>query len=332
VVEVLNEIYEADFVGFSYGFRPGRGQHDALDALAYAVTRTPVNWIIDADVRAFFDTVNHEWLIRFLKHRIGDDRVIRLIRKWLNAGVMDGLHLMATTKGTPQGAVISPLLANVYMHYCFDLWVNRWRKTEATGKVVVVRYADDIVIGTQHYRDACALLSDLKNRFAMFSLSLHPEKTRLVEFGRWARDRRSRSGKTKPEPFAFLGFLHICGASPEGKFVLIRHTRSDRMRVTLRAIKERLRERMHESIEEQGRWLQSVVRGYFAYHAVPTNGATLSVFRNRVTRLWRHVLSRRSQNAYTTWRVMAAITNTWLPKARIIHPWPQDRFAVKHSR
>lgn len=332
MVEILNEIYEAVFLGFSYGFRPGRGQHDALDALAYAITRTPVNWIIDADLRAYFDTVNHEWLIRFLEHRIGDQRVIRLIRKWLKAGVMEGLDVVATTKGTPQGSVISPLLANVYLHYCFDLWADRWRKKTATGKVIVVRYADDIVIGTQHYDDARALMSSLRDRLATFSLTLHPEKTRLLEFGRWAQERRRRRGKGKPEPFAFLGFLHICSNSREGSFLLRRQTRPDRMRTTLHAVREQLRKRMHEPIEDQGRWLQAVVRGYFSYHAVPTNGPALCAFRKRVTLLWRRVLSRRSQNAYIPWRTMAAIVNAWLPKPRVTHPWPQDRFAVNYPR
>jgi RNA-directed DNA polymerase len=329
MVEILNEIYEADFLGFSYGFRPGRGQHDALDALAYAMTRTPVNWILDADIRAFFDTVNHDWLIRFLEHRIGDPRVIRLIRKWLRAGVMDGTRVLGTPEGTPQGAVLSPLLANVYVHYCFDLWIHRRRKT-CGGNVIVVRYADDIVVGCQHYDDARALKSEMADRLAMFSLTLHPEKTRLIEFGRWANERRRRRGKGKPEPFTFLGFLHICATSRAGYFQLRRQTRPDRMRTTLHAIREGLRKRMHESVEEQGAWLQSVLRGYFAYHAVPTNGPALCTFRYRVTRLWRHALSRRSQNAYTPWRTMAAIAKRWLPVPRILHPWPEDRFAVNH--
>ena len=330
MVEILNEIYEADFLGFSYGFRPGRGQHDALDALAYAITHTPVRWILDADLRAYFDTVNHQWLIRFLDHRIGDPRAIRLIRKWLQAGVMDGLNIVETTKGTPQGSVISPLLANVYLHYCFDLWIHSWRKRRASGNVFVVRYADDIVVGLQHYEDAKALRSELETRLGKFSLTLHPEKTRLIEFGRWAHERRQKRGKGKPEPFAFLGFLHFCSMSRAGYFQLRRQTRPDRMRTTLHAIRGKLRDRMHESVEEQGRWLQSVVRGYFAYHAVPTNGPTLCIFRHRVTRLWRLTLSRRSQNAYIPWRTMAAIVKTWLPAPRISHPWPQDRFAVNH--
>lgn len=332
MVEILNEIYEAAFLGFSYGFRPGRGQHDALDALAYAIIHTPVNRIIDADIGAFFDTLSHDWLIRFLKHRIGDDRVIRMIRKWLKAGVMDGSDVREATQGTPQGAVISPLLANIYLHYVFDLWVQRWRKKRSGGNIVVVRYADDIVIGAQRHDDATALISDLRNRLAAFQLMLHPEKTRLIEFGRWAEERRRHRGMGKPESFAFLGFLHICGKSRQGHFQLRRQTRPDRMRATLHAIREQLNKRMHVAVEEQGRWLQSVVRGYFAYHAIPTNGPTMAVFRERVMRLWRHVLSRRSQNAYTTWQTMGAISRVWLPAARIIHPWPQDRFTVNHLR
>jgi group II intron reverse transcriptase/maturase len=331
MVEVLNEIYEVDFLGFSYGFRPGRGQHDALDALAYAITRTPVNWILDADLQSYFDTVNHDWLIRFLEHRIGDHRMIRLIRKWLQAGVMDGLNIVATTKGTPQGSVISPLLANIYLHYCFDLWIQRWRTKHATGNVVVVRYADDIVVGLQHYHDARALMSGLESRFSMFSLTLHPEKTRLIEFGRWAEERRRRRGEGKPEPFGFLGFLHICAKSRQGYFQLRRQTRPDRMRTTLHAIRDQLRKRMHQSVEEQGRWLQSVVRGYLAYHAVPTNSPAICNFRYRVARLWHRALSRRSQNGYTPWRKMSGIANRWLPTPRILHPWPHERFAVKHS-
>jgi len=332
VVEILNAIYEEDFLGFSYGFRPRRGQHDALDALAYAITRTPVNWIIDADIRSYFDTVNHDWLIRFLEHRIGDTRVIRLIRKWLKAGVMEEQGLTPTVTGTPQGAVISPLLANVYLHYCFDLWACRWRKKRAIGNVAFVRYADDLVIGVEKYEDAKALIAELHDRFATFGLALHPEKTRLIEFGRWAGERRQRRGHGRPATFAFLGFLHVCAKSRQGHFLLRRQTRPDRMRTTLQAIKEQLRRRMHESVEVQGQWLQRVVRGYFAYHAVPTNGPTMAVFRHRVVLLWRQVLSRRSQNAYVPWRTMAAIAERWLPKARVIHPWPTDRFLATHPR
>jgi RNA-directed DNA polymerase len=332
MVEVLNAIYEEDFLGFSYGFRPGRGQHDALDALSYAITRTSVNFIIDADLRSFFDTVNHDWLIRFLEHRISDQRVIRLIRKWLKAGVMEDGVLVATNGGTPQGAVISPLLANVYLHYVFDLWAQQWRQRHAQGDIIIVRYADDIVIGIERWADARSFLSELHTRLGMFSLSLHPEKTRLLMFGQYAAERRLRRGLGKPETFTFLGFRHICGKARSGRFLLIRQTRQDRMQLTLRAIKEKLTRRMHEPIAEQGRWLRSVVRGYFAYHAVPTNSRAIAAFRHDVTRHWKHVLSRRSQVGYVTWRKMLVITRIWLPPARILHPWPQERFAVNHPR
>src|SRR5665213_1261270 len=332
MVEVLNAIYEEDFLGFSYGFRPGRGQHDALDALSYAITRTSVNFIIDADLRSFFDTVNHDWLIRFLEHRISDRRVIRLIRKWLKAGVMEDGLLVSMSAGTPQGAVISPLLANVYLHYVFDLWADQWRQRRAQGNIIIVRYADDIIVGIERWVDARSFLSNLHKRVIMFSLSLHPEKTRLMMFGRYAIERRARRGLGKPETFTFLGFRHICVNSRSGHFYLHRHTRQDRMRLTLRAIKEKLRRRMHEPIADQGRWLQSVVRGYFAYHAVPTNSKAIRAFRHDVMRLWRHVLSRRSQVGYVTWRKMAIIARIWLPPARVLHPWPNDRFAVQHLR
>jgi group II intron reverse transcriptase/maturase len=332
MVEVLNAIYEEDFLGFSYGFRPNRGQHDALDALAYAIHRTPVNWIIDADIRSYFDTVNHDWLIRFLEHRIGDRRVIRLILRWLKAGVMEAQGLTPTAMGTPQGSVISPLLANVYLHYCFDLWACRWRRQRATGTVVFVRYADDCVIGTENYDDARALITELRDRFGMFGLTLHPEKTRLIEFGRFAAERRQRRGQGKPETFAFLGFLHVCGQSRGGRFLLRRQTRPDRMRTTLQAIKEQLRRRMHQAVDAQGQWLNRVVRGYFAYHSVPTNAPTMAVFRHRVLRLWRQALSQRSQKAYVPWRAMKAIGDRWLPEVRVLHPWPQARFLVKHPR
>src|SRR5271166_4375389 len=295
VVEVLNAIYEEDFLGFSYGFRPGRGQHDALDALAVGITRTKVNWIVDADIAGFFDAVSHEWLMRFVEHRIGDRRINRLIRKWLKAGVMEDGELVTTETGTPQGAVASPLLANIYLHYVFDLWADRWRKRHARGQVIIVRYADDIVMGFEHEGEARRFVADMRQRLEKFALSLHPEKTRLIEFGRYAAERRARRGLGKPETFNFLGFTHICGRSSRGVFQLKRQTRRDRMRARLRAIKEELQRRMHEPIQLQGKWLRQVVRGYFAYHAVPTNGKTMSTFRHYVMDLWRRTLQRRSQ-------------------------------------
>ncbi len=333
LVEVLNAIYEEDFLGFSYGFRPGRGQHDALDALAVGIERTAMNWILDADIRAFFDTVDHEWLVRFVEHRIGDRRVIRLIRKWLKAGVTeeDG-QTTPTQVGTPQGAVISPLLANIYLHYVFDLWAHQWRRRHARGAVIFVRYADDIVAGFEHEADAKRFLADLRERAAQFALSLHPDKTRLIEFGRHAEADRERRGLGKPETFAFLGFTHICAKSRRGGFQLRRKSRRDRMQAKLAAIKQELRRHLHAPIPEQGAWLGKVVSGYFAYHAVPTNIAALSTFRYFVSQLWLRSLRRRSQRSATNWPQMAKLEAQWLPKPRILHPWPSKRFAVKYPR
>lgn len=332
VVEVFNAIYEDDFLGFSYGFRPGRGQHDALDALAAGITRTKVSWVVDADIRSFFDSMSHEWLVRFVEHRIGDARMIRLIRKWLKAGVMDGKEWSSSDTGSPQGAVVSPTLANIYLHYCFDLWAERWRRRNARGNVVFVRYADDIVAGFEYENDAKRFLANLRERMEKFALSLHPEKTRLIEFGRFAAERRGRRGLGKPETFNFLGFTHICGKSRAGYFLLKRKTRRDRMRARLRTIKEELRKRRHEPIPEQGRWLGQVVRGYFAYHAVPTNTKSMQAFRHHVTDLWRRSLRRRSQKDRTTWERAARLAEAFLPAARILHPWPHDRFVVTHPR
>jgi RNA-directed DNA polymerase len=332
LVEVLNAIYEEDFKGFSYGFRPGRGQHDALDALATAVTRMKVNWILDADVSSFFDSVSHDWLIRFVEHRVGDPRVIRLLRKWLKAGVMEDGAITPTEAGTPQGAVASPLLANVYLHYVFDLWADRWRHHHAHGRVTFVRYADDIVCGFEHEADAQRFQAALQQRLEQFALSLHPDKTRLLEFGRTAATNRARRGLGKPETFTFLGFVHICGRSRRGFFQLKRKSRRDRMRAKLCELKEELRRRMHEPIPKQGQWLGQVVRGYFAYHAVPTNVASLSAFRHHVVDLWRRALRRRSQKDRTTWDRIARLAADFLPAPRILHPWPDARFAVTHPR
>ena len=332
LVEVLNAIYEEDFLGFSYGFRPGRSQHDCLDALAVGITRTKVNWILDADVAGFFDAVSHEWLVRFLEHRIGDQRVIRLIRKWLKAGVTEDGALTPTVAGTPQGAVASPLLANIYLHYVFDLWANRWRQHHARGQVIIVRYADDLVVGFEHEVEAKRFLADLRQRMEKFALLLHPDKTRLIEFGRLAAQNRARRGLGKPETFNFLGFTHICGRSTQGYFQLRRKTRRDRMRAKLREIKEALRRRMHDPISQQGQWLGQVVRGYFNYHSVPTNARSLCAFRHHVTNLWRRALQRRSQKDRTTWDRIARLAANYLPAPRILHPWPHVRFAVNHPR
>jgi RNA-directed DNA polymerase len=331
-VAVLNAIYEEDFLGFSYGFRPERGTHDALDALVVGIESTKVNWILDADIRSFFDEISQEWLVRFLEHRIGDRRIIRLIQKWLKAGILEDGVVKVSERGTGQGAVISPLLANVYLHYVLDLWAKRWRRREATGDMIIVRYADDFIVGFQHEADARRFLDEMRDRLQEFALSLHPEKTRLIEFGRLAVENRKRRGLGKPETFAFLGFIFICSRTRRGKFQIKRKSRRDRMRIKLQAIKQELRRRMHQPIPEQGKWLRQVVTGYFNYHAVPTNSSTLTAFRFHVTNLWRRTLRRRSQKDWTTKERIARLANDWLPKPRILHPWPNVRFAVRHPR
>jgi RNA-directed DNA polymerase len=332
VVALLNAIYEEDFLGFSYGFRPGRGTHDALDALCVGIHSKKVSFILDADIQSFFDAVNHEWLIRFLEHRIGDRRIIRLIRKWLKAGVMENGVVTVSERGTGQGAVISPLLANIYLHYVLDLWANRWRQRETTGDMIIVRYADDLIVGFQHESDARRFLDEMRERLKKFALTLHPEKTRLIEFGRFAAERRQRRGLGKPETFNFLGFTFICGKTRAGKFQIKRRTRRDRMRAKLKMIKEEMWRRMHQPIPAQGKWLARVVRGYFNYHAVPTNARALVAFRHHVTDLWRRTLRRRSQKDRITWARMTQLVDAWLPQPIILHPWPSVRFAVTHPR
>ena len=332
LAKVLGSIYEQDFLGFSYGFRPGRSQHDALDALVVGISSGRVNWILDADIRSYFDKIDQTWLIKMMEHRIGDGRVIRLVRRWLKAGVLDEGVWSVSETGTPQGAVISPLLANIFLHYVFDLWAQQWRRREAKGDMIVVRYADDIVAGFEHEADATAFWDAMRQRFERFALELHGDKTRLLEFGRQAADGRKQRGLGKPETFDFLGFKFICGKSRRGGFLLLRQTRGERMRARLREIKTQLRERMHQAIPEQGRWLKAVVTGYFAYHAVPTNSRALGAFRHHVMNLWRRTLRRRSQKDGMTWERMARIAAAWLPMPRILHPWPSQRFAVKHPR
>ena len=332
VVAVLNAIYEEDFLGFSYGFRPKRNQHQALDALAVGICNTPVNWILDADIRSFFDSLSQDWLVRFLEHRVGDKRIIRLVRKWLKAGVLEDGEWSVSEEGTPQGAVVSPLLANVYLHYVFDLWAQRWRRREAKGNVIILRFADDIVTGFECDADARRFRVAMRLRFEQFSLVLHPDKTRLLEFGRHAAAHRRQRELGKPETFTFLGFTYICGKSRRGAFQLQRKTRRDRMRAKLREIKVQLRKRMHEPIPDQGRWLKQVVTGFFAYHAVPTNARALSAFRHYVTALWRRTLRRRGQKDAMTWARITKLADAWLPKPRILHPWPDQRFAVMHPR
>jgi RNA-directed DNA polymerase len=316
----------------SYGFRPGRGTHDALDALCVGIHSKKVSYILDADIRSFFDEINQQWLVRFLEHRIGDGRIIRLIQKWLKAGVMEDGVVTVSDRGTGQGSVISPLLANIYLHYTFDLWATRWRRREATGDMIFVRYADDFIVGLQHESDARRFLDEMRERLREFALSLHPEKTRLIEFGRFAAERRQRRGLGKPETFNFLGFTFICGKTRAGKFQIKRKTRADRMRAKLKMIKEEMWRRMHQPIPVQGKWLCDVVNGYFNYHAVPHNAHALHVFRHHITDLWRRTLRRRSQKDRMTWERMTQLVDDWLPKPIILHPWPSERFAVTHPR
>jgi group II intron reverse transcriptase/maturase len=335
VAAVLSAIYEEDFLGFSYGFRPGRSQHDALDALdalIVGIGSRKVNFILDADIRSFFTEVSQQWVVRFLEHRIGDKRVIRLVQKWLRAGVFEDGIVTVEEKGTGQGSVISPCLSNVYLHYVFDLWAARWRRREATGDMIMVRYADDIVVGFQHEIDARRFRDAMRDRLREFSLSLHPAKTRLIEFGRFAAQNCKRRGRSKPETFTFLGFVLICDKSQRGNFRVRRKSRRDRMRAKLREIKEALRRRMHRPIPETGKWLGQIVAGYFAYHAVPTNSPALSAFRYHVLVLWHRRLCRRSQRARVLWPRMTKLADEFLPLPRVLHPWPSVRFAVRHPR
>jgi len=333
VATVLNQIYENDFLGFSYGFRPGRSQHQALDALTAGILRKRVNWVLDMDIRGFYDNMGHEWTMKFVEHRVADPRVLRLIQKWLKAGVSEDGEWSESKVGTPQGAVISPLLANIYLHYAFDLWVEAWRKKVAHGDVIVVRYADDVVLGFERREDAERFLRELRERLAKFGLELHSEKTRLIEFGRYAEVRRRRRGEGKPETFDFLGFTHMCGrARKTGSFVVRRKTVSKRMRAKLAAIKAELRARMHDPVRQTGAWLQTVVRGYFQYHAIPGNTPSLCAFRERVRRLWRHTIRRRGQQHRPNWDRLGRLFNRWLPQPRVLHPYPEQRFDALHPR
>ena len=327
VVTVLTPIYETDFLGFSYGFRPGRNQHQALDALWVGLHWKKVNWVLDADIKAFFDTVDHDWMLRFLEHRIADRRVLRLIRKWLTAGVVEHGEKTAVTVGTPQGAVISPLLANIYLHYVFDLWVQRWRR-DAKRDVIVVRYADDSVAGFESKADVGRFLEALKVRFAKFGLSLNEDKTRVLEFGRFAAQHSAQRGLRRPQTFDFLGFTHICATKrANGRFTVKRLTSAKRMRVTLKALRQTLNRRKHEPIPVIGKWLRRVVQGYFNYHAVPGNSRRLSAFRRDVARAWLHALRRRGQHGRMPWARFQRYVARYLPRVRVLHPYPNERFA-----
>jgi RNA-directed DNA polymerase len=332
VVEVLNAVYEADFLGFSYGFRPGRKPHDALDALAAGIYRKRVNWVLDADIRDFFCSLDRGWLMRFLRHRIADERVLRLISRWLAAGVVEDGAWTQSERGSPQGASASPLLANVYLHYVLDLWADWWRKRHAHGDVIIVRFADDFIVGFEYREDAGEFLAGLRERFAKFSLELHPDKTRLIEFGRHAARHRAARGEGKPETFSFLGFTHICAKARNGRFWIRRKTDPKRMRAKLKMVKDQLRWRRYQPIPEQGRWLAAVVRGHQAYYAVPGNNDAVSAFRTQVARHWHHALRRRSQKSRLPWARMNRTATRWLPTTRILHPFPEERFAATHPR
>jgi RNA-directed DNA polymerase len=330
---VLNHIWEEDFLGFSYGFRPRRSQHNALDALYVGITRKKVNWVLDLDIRAFFDRIEHSWLVKFVEHRIGDRRIVRLIQKWLRAGVMEQGRWIETEEGTPQGSVISPILANLYLHYVLDLWVNQWRRKKAAGDVIIVRYADDAVLGFQYREEAELFLKQLGERLGKFGLELHPEKTRLIEFGRYAATHRKEHGERRPETFNFLGFTHICGTNHgTGYFVIHRKTMGKRLAAKLQDIRAKLRQRMHRSLADTIKWLQSTVRGYFQYHAIPGNEVRLRAFRHDVLRLWMRQLRRRSQRSRWTWERFLERLGVLIPVIRILHPYPSVRFAATHPR
>jgi group II intron reverse transcriptase/maturase len=327
-VEVLNAVYEEDFCGFSYGFRPGRGQHNALDVVVEVIENKKVNWVLDADIRGFFDAMSHEWIVRFVEHRIADKRVGRHIKKWLNAGVLEDGKRIKVEQGTPQGGSVSPLLANIYLHYVFDLWAHQWRKKHATGEVVIVRFADDFLVGFQRKADAERFQEELRERLAKFELELHPDKTRLVEFGRFATENRRRRGQGKPETFDFLGFTHYCGRSRKGCFRVKRKTKRKKMGAKLREIHEELKRRMHHRIEEVGKWLKTVLRGHYQYYGVPGNIKALRSFHWSVVRRWKQVLGRRSQRGKVNWKKMGLYESLWLLRPRITHPYPYQRFRV----
>jgi RNA-directed DNA polymerase len=328
-VEVLNAIYEVDFVGFSYGFRPGRSQHDALDALAVGIKRRKVGWVLDVDIRDYFSSLDQSWLVKFLEHRIADRRVLRLIQKWLKAGVIEDGVWSETLEGTPQGASVSTFLANVYLHHVFDLWAHQWRDRHAHGDVVIVRFADDLVVGFEHRDDAERFQADLRARLAEFALELNAEKTRLIEFGRFAALDRQKRGLGKPETFTFLGFTHICAKTRNGRFKLKRITDAKRMHAKLHKVKAELRRRRHLPIPEQGRWLARVLAGHCNYYAVPDNSRALNAFRYHIIRHWLKALRRRSQRTKMTWERIKRLAKRWLPSVRILHPWPEARFDAK---
>lgn len=331
-VEVLNAIYEVDFKGFSYGFRPGRSQHQALDALYVAITTKKVNWILDADLRNFFGTIRFEDLLRFVERRIADKRILRLIKKWLRSGVFEDGEIEYAEEGAAQGSGVSPLLANVYLHYVYDEWVQEWRKSEASGDMIFVRFADDTIVGFQREEEADKFLIELKSRLESFGLELHPDKTRLIEFGRYAAESRKNKGESRPETFTFLGFTHICSKTQGGRFEVNRRTVGKKARAKLDEIKQELRSRINHTISEVGSWLERVIAGHYQYYGVPGNYQPMSDFRYQISKAWHWTLNRRSQRGHVTWETMSRITDQWLPSPHICHPYPDKRFVSRHTQ
>lgn len=326
--KILSAIWEEEFQGFSYGFRPGRSPHNALDALTVGIERKRVRWVLEIDIRAYFDTISHEWLGKFIEHRIGDKRVLNLIGKWMRAGILEEGQWSLSEEGVPQGNLISPILANIYLHYVFDQWAQQWRKQKARGDIIIVRYADDIVVGFENQAEAEQFKKELEERLKKFNLELQGEKTRLIEFGRYAATDRERKGESKPETFNFLGFTHICGKTRKGKFCVLRQTMKKRMRIKLKTLKMEMKRRMHNPVPDQGKWLQSVLRGHYQYYGVPRNSTALEMFRTEVMRLWKHALGKRSQKGNISWERTNRLLQRWLPYPHICHPYPDRRLCV----
>ncbi len=331
---VLNQIYEVDFLGFSYGFRPERSQHNALDAVWVGITQRKVSWVLDADIKSFFDTINHAWLMKFLEHRVADPRMLRLIQKWLRAGVSEDGEWSKTEVGTPQGSVISPLLSNIYLHYVLDRWVQAWRKNKARGEVIIVRYADDFLMGFQYRCEAKEFLEDMRERFAKFGLEISSDKTRLIEFGRFAEINQAEHGRGRPETFDFLGFTHMCSRTRrDNRFTIRRKTIAKRLRAKLKAVREELMRRRHEPVPVLGKWLRSVVQGHLNYYAVPGNMKAINAFRTEIIRAWLFALRRRSQKARNLmWERIQCLVKTWIPSAKVKHLYPDQRLCVQYPR
>jgi len=330
IVWILESIYEEDFLGFSYGFRPRRSQHHALDALYMALTVKKVSYVLDADIQGYYDHIDQDWLMRFLEHRIADRRILKLINQTLKAGTVEAGHWQPSERGIPQGAVISPLLSNIYLHYSLDQWAHQWRGRHARGEVYLIRFADDLVAGFQYRQDGVAFQRALTQRLEKFGLTLHPGKTRLIEFGRFAQANRRQRGAGKPETFDFLGFTHVCARRrSDGGYTVRRLTIAKRQRAKLKEIHQWLKANRCIPTAVQGRWLRSVIQGAMNYYGVPGNWRALSAFRTEICKSWLKALRRRSQKASKlTWKKFKHLVHEWIPKTRIIHPYPNERLHV----